>query len=95
MDVRRYSYALRPGELDHLGLEVALEQLASDMNDSHTAQVEFKITGKARKISSDIGLVFFRIAQETLNNKTQKHSKASRIKISLNYKTDKVALGDH
>ena len=91
MDVRRYSYALRPGELDHLGLEVALEQLASDMNDSHTAQVDFKIAGKARKISTDIGLVFFRIAQEALNN-AQKHSRASRIKISLSYQPDKVAL---
>jgi signal transduction histidine kinase len=74
-----------------LGLEVALEQLAGDVNESTGVLVAFKVTGKSKKISDDVGLVLFRIAQEALNN-AQKHSRASRIRISLDYRHGKVTL---
>jgi two-component system sensor histidine kinase UhpB len=90
-DIRRFSYALRPGELDYLGLDTTLEQLAEDINEQGELIVDFEIKGKSRRLTSDIELVLFRIAQEAINN-IQKHARATKAQIIIEYYPEKVRL---
>lgn len=83
-DVRRYSHELRPGVLEHLGLQAALEQIAEDINKLDKIAVDVNVEGEEPEISEEIKLGLFRIAQEALNN-ARKHAKASRADISLRF----------
>lgn len=83
-DVRRYSHELRPGVLEHLGLQAALEQIAEDINKLDQITVEVNVDGEEAEISEEIKLGLFRIAQEALNN-ARKHAKASRANIILRF----------
>ncbi len=83
-DVRRSSHELRPGVLEHLGLQAAIEQMADDINKLNQIPVKVNIQGSEPPISEDIKLGFFRIAQEALNN-ARKHSKATEVIINLKY----------
>ena len=83
-DVRRYSHELRPVVLEHIGLLASLEQIAEDINKLNCFKVEVEVNGKEPKLSEDVKLGFFRIAQEALNN-VRKHAKASRAVISLKF----------
>jgi signal transduction histidine kinase len=91
-DVRRYSHELRPGVLDYLGLEAALEGLAEDINSKENSlEVHLEIKGKERRLPDEIELTLFRIAQESLNN-CQKHSHAAQASINLHYYPDRIKL---
>jgi PAS domain S-box-containing protein len=90
-DVRRYSHELRPGVLEHLGLQAALDQITDDINKLKQVPVEFQVGGIEPNISEDIKLAFFRIAQEALNN-ARKHAKASRIDLILKFNGHSVQM---
>jgi PAS domain S-box-containing protein len=83
-DVRRYSHELRPGVLEHLGLQAALDQTVDDINKLKQITAEVNVEGEEPDMSEDVKLGFFRIAQEALNN-CRKHAKASKAVIYLNY----------
>ncbi len=83
-DVRRYSHELRPGVLEHLGLQAALEQIAEDINKLHQIEIEVNVEGQEPKMQDDVKLAFFRIAQEALNN-ARKHSGATCAAIDLQF----------
>jgi two-component system, NarL family, sensor histidine kinase UhpB len=90
-DIRRYSYALRPGDLDYLGLEVTLEQLAEDINVQGGLHTEITVNGEEKKLGGDTELVLFRIVQEALNN-IIKHAQATQADINLEYLPDRVKM---
>jgi PAS domain S-box-containing protein len=90
-DVRRYSHELRPGVLEHLGLQAAMEQIADDINKLAQITVEVNIEGEEPEISEDVKLGFFRIAQEALNN-SRKHAKGSRATIRLQFLENRVKM---
>ena len=90
-EVRRFSHELRPGMLDHLGLEAALEGLAKDINDKGDIKVDLETRGKERRLPDEVELSLFRIAQEALNN-SLKHSQAVRASISLRFYPRRVTL---
>jgi PAS domain S-box-containing protein len=90
-DVRRYSHELRPGVLEHLGLQAALEQIAEDVNKFNQVAVEVDTEGEEPGIPEEVKLGFFRIAQEALNN-ARKHADASRINISIQFTGSCVKL---
>jgi signal transduction histidine kinase len=76
--VRRFSQDLRPSILDDLGLLPTLEELTADMNRQNGLQAEFRVKGEERRLSSEVELTLFRIAQEALNN-VRKHAEATRV----------------
>lgn len=76
--VRRFSQDLRPSILDDLGLLPTLEELITDMNRQDGLHVEFRVKGEERRLSSEMELTLFRIAQEALNN-VRKHAEASHV----------------
>ena len=90
-EVRRFSHELRPGVLDYLGLEAALEGLAEDTNEKGALKVDFKVKGEGSRLPDDVELALFRIAQEALSN-CQKHAQASRASITLQFFSRKIKL---
>jgi signal transduction histidine kinase len=90
-DVRRYSHELHPALLDNLGLVAALEQLVSEICDRAGFKIQLDIEGKDIKLSENIELGLFRIAQECLNN-IWKHASATKASVVLEYFPDRVKL---
>jgi len=78
-DIRRVSTELRPGILDQMGLEPALEWLVHEFGHRTEIAVDFQCTpGVSLGEKGDI--VVFRIAQEALTN-IARHANATRILI--------------
>ncbi len=90
-DVRRYSHELRPGVLEHLGLQAALEQIVEDVNKLRGIPIEINVEGTEPEVAEDLKLGFFRIAQEALNN-ARKHSSATKIVVDLKYLKDQIQM---
>jgi signal transduction histidine kinase len=88
--VRRFSRDLRPSILDDLGLIPALEGLLSNLKeDGLTTQL--RASGARNRLSPDVELALYRIAQEALNN-VKKHAQASRVVIDVGFDADRVRL---
>ncbi len=89
-EVRRFSYGLRPGVLDYLGLLASLETLTDELNEKGI-KTQLTVTGQERPLPSDMEITLFRITQEALSN-IKKYSMAGKVSISVNYLTDRVRL---
>jgi signal transduction histidine kinase len=76
--VRRFSQDLRPSILDDLGLLPTLKELTTELNRQEGLRAEFRFIGQERRLSTDVELTLFRIAQEALNN-VRKHAQASHV----------------
>jgi len=84
-DVRRFSRALRPLYLEELGLAPALEMLARE------AGASFQLLGRATRLSDEVELALFRIAQEALSN-AQRHAQAKHVAVVLAFEDGRVRL---
>jgi PAS domain S-box-containing protein len=89
--VRRFSQDLRPSILDDLGLVPALEWLITDLEKGYGTATKVDITGSHRRLTPEIELTVFRIAQEILSN-IRRHSKATSVELSLDFGTDALTL---
>jgi PAS domain S-box-containing protein len=89
--VRRFSQDLRPSILDDLGLVPALEWLISDLEGSYGITTRVEIFGSRRRLTPEIELTVFRIAQEVLSN-IRRHSQASSVAMSLDFGADALTL---
>ncbi len=89
-EVRRFSYDLRPGVLDYLGLTAALESLIEDMN-ARGIQSQLVISGKEKPFNPDLEITLFRIAQEALSN-VKKYSGANNVNVDVQYSRTKIKL---
>jgi PAS domain S-box-containing protein len=83
-DVRRLSQDLRPPALDRLGLLPALEWLASDIGKRSEMNIEVTMRGVSRRLSPEVELVLFRVAQEALRN-TLRHSQATIAEVAVEF----------
>jgi signal transduction histidine kinase len=90
-NLRRLTRALRPIYLEDLGLVTALEMLAREISQNNPLTVEFQRTGNERRLSREVELSLYRIAQEALNN-VVKHSKATHANLSIRYSGSEVTL---
>ena len=82
--VRRLSLALRPGYLEDLGLLPALEALVNDVSAQAEIPINLSVEGPSQRMSPEIDLVLYRIAQESLANITR-HAKAHHAWITLRF----------
>jgi signal transduction histidine kinase len=76
--VRRFSQDLRPSILDDLGLLPTLKELTTELDHQDGLKAEFRVIGEERRLSSEVELTLFRIAQEALNN-VRKHAHARHV----------------
>jgi two-component system sensor histidine kinase UhpB len=89
--VRRLALELRPPALDDLGLEAALEGLAQRYADQMGIPVDYQARGQRARLSEEIELVLYRVAQESLTN-VVKHASADRVWIDLDRGADDLSL---
>jgi len=80
--VRRLARALRPAVLDDLGLAPAIASLVQDLREHTEIAAEFQADGFAQRLSPQIEVVLYRIAQEALTN-VARHAQAHRVLVSL------------
>jgi signal transduction histidine kinase len=90
-NLRRITRDLRPLYLEDLGLVAALNMLASETHHVLEIPVNFQLIGIERRLSPEIELALYRIAQECLSN-ISKHAQASRASISLNFTPETTSL---
>ncbi|MFC2008266.1 PAS domain S-box protein, partial [Chloroflexota bacterium] len=89
--VRSLSLALRPSMLEDLGLLSALHELTNDLVSQQGISVQFDVQGTARRLSLEIELTIFRIAQEALSN-VGKHAQATECSLSVKFDQEKIEL---
>jgi two-component system sensor histidine kinase UhpB len=90
-DVRRISLELRPGALDRLGLINALISLCGRVATETTLRVHRELGGPVPKLTPEVELAVYRIAQEALTN-VMRHSEATDVTFSLACGDDELVL---
>ncbi len=90
-NLRRLTRALRPIYLEDLGLVTALEMLARETSRSNHLEIDFQKRGQEQRLPGEVELVFYRIAQEALNN-VVRHAKASQASLQITFDRVDVKL---
>jgi two-component system, NarL family, sensor histidine kinase DegS len=68
-----------------------MEQISEDINKLQQIKVELIVNGEEPKLSEDVKLGFFRIAQEAINN-ARKHAKANKVIIDLKFSDGQIQM---
>ncbi len=90
-DVRRISHDLRPSILDQMGLMSSLKWLTKHLAEGSGITIDIMVNGVERRLSPEAELVFFRIAQEALNN-TVRHSQATKATITVDFAAESLRI---
>jgi len=90
-NLRRLTRALRPIYLEDLGLVTALEMLARETSLNNQLVVDFQKTGQERRLSHEVELSLYRIAQEALNN-VVKHSNATHADLKIAFEPSEIQI---
>lgn len=89
--IEKFIYELRPSLLDDLGLVSAIRWLADNTLEKAGIAVHFNLTGRDRRISSQMETNIFRIIQEAINN-IAKHASAKNTIISVDFKRNNIRV---
>lgn len=82
--VHRQAWELRPPELAHMGLEVALQHYVSDWSTRSGIKTTFDATRwKYQRLTPEIEIALYRVVQEALTN-VARHANASSIRLVMN-----------
>ena len=90
-NLRRLTRALRPIYLEDLGLVTALEMLVREISQNNQLVVDFQKTGQERRLSHEVELSLYRIAQEALNN-VVKHSNATHADLKIAFEPSEIQI---
>jgi two-component system, NarL family, sensor histidine kinase UhpB len=88
--LRRISSELRPGVLDDLGLDAAIEWQARQFQIRTGIVCQYKIAGKI-ELTREQSIAVFRILQETLTN-VIRHANATRVTIDMKLEGEELLL---
>jgi signal transduction histidine kinase len=91
ISVRRLATELRPGILDDLGLEAALEWQAQEFQRRTGIHCDFKSTVSRAQVPSEYSTPVFRIFQETLTN-ISRHAGATHVSVMVEVKDKQLSL---
>jgi len=86
-NLRRLTRALRPIYLEDLGLVTALNMLANESSQAGNLKVDFRLIGDERRLSGEVELALYRIAQEALNN-VMHHASAEHAMLQITFDKD-------
>ncbi len=89
--VRRISSELRPGLLDDLGLQAAIEWQAKEFGDRTGITCQVTFNSDTSNLDQERSTAIFRIFQETLTN-VARHAEATEIKASLEKTPDMLIM---
>lgn len=91
-DVEELVWQLRPTALDDLGLQAALANYLHEWSERAGIATALHTSGLLDyRLASEVETALYRIAQEALNN-VAKHSRAQRVEVILERRTDCVLL---
>lgn len=90
-EMRTLLLELRPATLTEVELRDLLRQLSEALAGRARIPVNLDVKGKACALPPDAQIVFYRVAQEALNN-VFKHSQATEVFVSLEYQPATVML---
>jgi signal transduction histidine kinase len=90
-DVHNLSHRLHSSKLQMLGLEAALKEVCRQVSHQHNVDIQVQADELSSKLSDDLSLCFYRIAQEALNNAV-KHSHSPRIEVELGNSGGRVRM---
>jgi signal transduction histidine kinase len=94
VETRRLLLDLQPVILDQTSFPEALTQLTNRWSEESGINTAITITGTAYHLRPEIEVTLLRSAQEALAN-VRKHSKASKVYLTLSYMNETVALDVH
>ncbi len=80
-DIHGLSHRLHSSKLQALGLQVALKDVCQQFRKQYRIEIEF-CASTLPHLGEEIGICFYRVAQEALNN-CVKHSSSTRIQVLL------------
>jgi signal transduction histidine kinase len=87
---RRISANLRPSLLDDIGLLATISWFCREFSKLHPEiQIEQQLNITEDEIPDTLKVVIYRVLQEAINN-TAKHSDATRIRLQLNKRDDRI-----
>ena len=89
--VRRMAAALRPPELDALGVGAAIESHARTVSESTLLPIGVEVDNRALALSQDAQLALYRIVQEALSN-TVRHAEAQRASVRLRREDQSIVV---
>lgn len=89
-EMRTLLLELRPAALADAELGDLLQQLCDSLSGRARIPVKLTISGE-RSLTTDVKLVFYRVAQEAMNN-IFKHAGANTVYVALDYRADRVRL---
>lgn len=89
--VRRIATELRPGILDDLGLEAAIEWQAQEFHERTGIKCQLTSSLATVDLDRELSTAVFRILQETLTN-VARHANATRVEIGLSEEADRLIL---
>jgi two-component system, NarL family, sensor histidine kinase UhpB len=90
-EVRRVALDLRPKILDDLGLIAALGWRVDEFNAAGDAVASLTVEGIHERLPRTIELVFYRVAQEALNN-VARHAAATQVMLALSSNEGHLSL---
>ncbi|HTZ46695.1 MAG TPA: PAS domain S-box protein [Verrucomicrobiae bacterium] len=90
-DIHELSHELHSASLQCCGLKVALKDLCWKYAHNHQMQIELHAETLDPKLSSDVSLCLFRVAQEAIAN-ALKHSQTKRVCVSATQDSERVCL---
>jgi signal transduction histidine kinase len=89
--LRRMTRALRPIYLEDLGLVTALEMLVREMGQNSSLDIDFRRTGEEKRLSPEVEVALYRIAQEALSN-VARHARAKSARLRLDFGVQQITL---
>jgi two-component system CheB/CheR fusion protein len=91
-DVDFLTWELRPAELNELGLSAAVENFVQEWSKHFEIEAEFHAANLEKlRLSSEIEINLYRIAQEALNN-IVKHAEASHASVLLERRNNSIVM---
>lgn len=90
-EIRIISWNLRPNELDHLGLPIAIRALCRDCEERTGIVVSFEYPANPGLLDKDAAVTLFRIVQEGLSNACR-YSAARQINIKVRWAKTALTL---
>jgi len=90
-EVRHISHGLYPPTLETIGLEAALREMVAEIQTDADLTFECGVPQDAGRLSADVEIALFRIAQEAVTNAIR-HAGAKTIRIRLSYARGQAAL---
>jgi two-component system, NarL family, sensor histidine kinase UhpB len=90
-ELRRIARRLRPEALDDLGLINSFIALCGRISEQSGLRIERRLPDRIPTHSSEIDLVLYRVAQESLTN-VMRHAEATRALVSLDWGEERIVL---